>query len=106
MQHATTFKPSWTFAARETDISDVWVDEVDPQNEVGAEVTAFFAKDGFGSFELSGIRVNEDDVPLFYDREHSIKFLGMDAVWRVESVEMEVPGDPVGDAMDRAWVNA
>ena len=85
MKHSHIKPPVWTAAAVIEDISDVWIDEVDPQNEQGAEVLAYFCEDSDHELELRGIAVN-DGVTLFYDRSEAVKFLGVENVWRVEEV--------------------
>lgn len=97
-----TTKPDWaTKADREIDLSDVWIDECDPQNEEGAEVIGYMTSERVlcsdryhndvlaDGFELTGISVEIDGLRFFYNREAARKLIGVDAIWRVEQHEME-----------------
>lgn len=102
MKVAANFKPDWACQAdREVDASDVWIDEIDPENEQGAAVTALlksastpcmderhncFDAEGFA---LIGLLVEVDDVKFFYAREDAETLIGHDAIWRIEEAEME-----------------
>jgi hypothetical protein len=86
MLHRHVQPPAWTAAAIIEDISDVWIDEVDPENEQGAEVLAYLCEDSDHDLEIRGISVN-DGVTLFYDRDAVLsKFLNIETIWRVEDV--------------------
>lgn len=93
MQYSRTEKPTWAFAQREADITDVWLEQVDPENETGVSVTAFLSADSDGDLQLNGVAVEDIGVTLFYGREYLREQLGMDAIWRIESNEMEVASD-------------
>ena len=89
MHHTQIEKPAWTAAERITDITDIWIEECDPQNEDGAVALAYFSKDSDGVLAIEGISVQEDALTIFYSRERAIKFIGLDAIWRAEAHEME-----------------
>ncbi len=102
MKHLTLTKPEWASRAdREVDLSDVYVDEIDPQNEQGAVVTGFMKSEAItcqderyndfdaDAFRLEGICIEVADLTFFYDREAASLLLGVDAIWRVEQHEME-----------------
>ena len=95
-------RPEWVvYTDRQTDLSDVWVEECDPQNEQGALVTGFYTARAVPAldkrhnacevttFDLDGIAVETPDGTTYYDRAWLVQAWGMDAIWRVESVEME-----------------
>ena len=101
MTHYMLTEPKWTTCDRAVDASDVWLDEMDPENEDGAEVTAYlFAApapcvdsnhecyDASG-FQLAGISINTDGLTSFHDRAWCRDLLGMSAIWRIEDSEME-----------------
>ncbi len=86
--------PTWArTAARTCDISDIWVDEVDPENEEGVEATAFLGKRG-DILHLDGISVN-DWVTTFQDRAWAEGTIGLGAIYRIEQCEMEAAGDAI-----------
>ena len=96
MKHTADFTtaapkyPSWTLADAEADISDVWCEETDPNNEIGEadEVIAYFEDEG-DYFYLSGISVADTTDIRFYDRTRAMGFLGADTVDRLERVHGE-----------------
>lgn len=101
MKHSTLIKPDWAYRSdREIDISDVYVDEIDPENEQGAVVTAFMVNgavkcwDNRGDFNadgfhLTGISIETENETTFHDRDGAATLLGVNAIWRVEQHEME-----------------
>ncbi len=95
-------KPAWAIGAdRVTDLSDVWCEECDPQNEIGALVTGFYTArtvDAWNErhestdatlFDLDGIAVETTDGTHYVAREALTRIWGMDTIWRVERVEKE-----------------
>lgn len=93
MLHRHIAPPKWTAAAVIADISDVWVEEVDPENEQGAEVLAYLCEDSDHDLEIRGISVN-DGVPVFWDRDAVLsRFLNIETLWRVEEAEAQSAHD-------------
>lgn len=99
---ASRVRPAWAVAAdRMTDLSDVWVEECDPENEQGALVTGFYTArivDAWNdrheateatTFDLDGIAVETTDGTAYHPREALTRLWGMDTIWRIERVEME-----------------
>lgn len=75
-------------ADHECDVSDNWIDEVDLENEAGAEVTAFFDEtDGF--YGLTGLRIIEGRgafITTWHDRNDALKLLTPETVKRIEDI--------------------
>ncbi len=88
-------KPKWaTYHERTTDISDLWQQETDPENEFGESCTAYFDKyedrnQGIFVFAITGIGVEDNGGTRFYDRERAIDLLGLEAIWLAEKDEWE-----------------
>ncbi|MDP5216721.1 hypothetical protein Q5Y75_05780 [Ruegeria sp. 2205SS24-7] len=94
-------RPDWTICDRKVDMSDVWIEEMDPEGERGEEVTAFMdSADLIASndrhedvhvtgMKLVGICISDGSTPVYRDREWCVNKLGVDVVWRVEEYEME-----------------
>jgi hypothetical protein len=95
-------KPAWMkHIDRRVDVSDIWMEHTDPENERGeicealftsASVPCYAAREGcfdMPGFELVGIAVRDEGGAIYRDREWAMKMLGADAVWRIEAGEME-----------------
>ena len=86
-RHGSIAKPAWVNADRVVDISDIWVEECDPENEDGYGVDAYL-HDEDGELVLRGISVEDTNVTLYHDVAWCRNVLGTDAVWRIEAAEM------------------
>ena len=95
-------RPVWAvYFDRMTDLSDIYVEENDPQNETGALVTGFYTANAIPAldeqmradfvtgFDLQGIAVETVDGTTYHDRAEVLRMWGEDTVWRVEVCEME-----------------
>ena len=95
-------RPAWAlYHDRMTDLSDVWVEEMDPQNETGAICTGFYTANAIPAldeqmradfvtgFDLQGIAVETTEGTTYHDRAEILRMWGADTVWRVEVCEME-----------------
>lgn len=95
-------KPDWTRKAdRITDMSDAWMEMMDPENERGEVCMAFLeavdvpcynAREGCfdaPGFRLIGISIEDTTGKIYRDRDWCHKILGADVIWRVEASEME-----------------
>jgi len=94
--------PDWLRRVdRRIDVSDVWMEQTDPDNERGEVCEALFERvdlrcidelshcfDADG-MNLIGIAVTDECGTIYRNREWAIKMLGVDAIWRVEDSEME-----------------
>lgn len=89
MNTATALKPAWTTADLVGDITDNWIDEVDPQAELGEVVSAYFKADIDGELTLRGISVEGSGYVLYHDRLKAEAFLSIETIWRIEEVAME-----------------
>jgi len=87
--HTIFAEPNFAKSAdHECDVSDNYIDEVDPENEAGAEVTAYFDKvDGF--LHLTGLCISEDMATTWEDRDGALKLLTPETVRRIEDLEGE-----------------
>lgn len=66
-------------------LSDVWMEETDPDNWWGEFCSGFFTEeDGF--FTLVGLNVEDGKSDDYLNREQAIKVLGYETVCRVERV--------------------
>ncbi|MHA7852222.1 hypothetical protein [Roseovarius sp.] len=97
-----TITPDWTRREdRRVDVSDVWQEQTDPNNERGEVCEAIFERvdvpciderhrcfDADG-FTLIGIAITDECGTVYRDRAWALKMLGADAVWRVEDCKME-----------------
>ncbi len=71
----------------ELDLSDVWVEECDPENEHGDICTGIFDVQESGNVFLIGLRLEDGgDKPEYLNREWTLTCLGAEAVLRVERV--------------------
>lgn len=96
-----TTKPTWaTIYDRSIDVSDCWMEATDPENEFGEECTVFmdaseaefWTSDGAvyrDDLTVTGIAVTDSHGTTYYDREWTVRTLGMDWIWRIEQHEME-----------------
>ena len=102
--------PDWvTYADRVTDISDVWAEATDPEQERGEVCMAYFDAatpvrqrpsgdyptdkpfDAADGMRLVGIAIVDTTGTIYRGREWATKVLGPDTVWNVERYEMETP---------------
>ena len=70
------------------DVSDNWIDNVDVENERGAEVTAYFNSYD-GVFELTGLCIADDLATTWDDRQGALKALTPETVRRIETTFAE-----------------
>ena len=87
-RHETVKLPEWVNADRIVDISDIWVEQCDPENECGYGVDAYL-HDEDGDLVLRGISIEDTDVTLYHDVAWCRIVLTPDVVWRIEAAEME-----------------
>jgi hypothetical protein len=94
-------RPIWAvYHDHMTDLSDVYVEENDPENIIGALVTGFYTAneipalddqmraDFVTGFDLQGIAVETTEGTTYHDRAEVIRMWGMDVIDRVERSEM------------------
>lgn len=94
--------PAWVKQTdRRVDMSDVWMEHTDPENErgevceallVAATIPCYNAREGCynaDGFELIGVAVQDEVGTIYRDREWALKMMGLDAVSHVEDHEME-----------------
>ncbi len=105
---AETIAPDWVVCDRELDITDVWLEETDPENERGESATAFLKANKYDDgMEVAGIAIEEPEGDKTYrEREAASRLIGWDAIYRIEQYEMQAPGYGADDERDiRAeWV--
>lgn len=87
----TKKKPEWADVyARDVDLSDVWMEEMDPENEMGEACTGFYSHDRRDdTLRLEGVAVEDCGGFRFYDREWLLRAFGEIRVWQLEQMEME-----------------
>ena len=69
----------------EEDLSDVWMQECDPENEHGEICIGIFDVQESGNVFLIGLRLEDrGTTPAYFNREWAINCLGDDTVLRVE----------------------
>ena len=85
--------PKWANSyERDVDLSDVWMEEMDPSNEFGEICTGYFSQDRHDrtcALRLEGIGVEDLDGTRFYDRNWLLRAFGESRVWHLEQLEME-----------------
>lgn len=89
MFHSVPKRPDWTLADRECDITDVWMEETDPENELGEVATAFLSFTSDGWPVLDGISVKDTTGTMYFGSLRATRLLGLDAVHRILNHEME-----------------
>ena len=98
MFDAGTEVPKWaTYSDREIDISDNWIDHMDPENECGCHVIACMNGDIDGQLTIDGIIVDDGVCKQYYSREKAMTLLGYETIVYIEQWEMEAAA-PWGDA--------
>ncbi len=86
MEKITAFKshgpvmPHWINADDEKDISDIWVEECDPENADGYVVKAYII-DGM----VEGISITDLGDTNLYHRYQAIEMMGVDAITRIDA---------------------
>lgn len=75
-------------ADHQCDVSDNWIDEVDPENAQGAEVIAYFSNHD-GILSLTGICIADDLATTWEDRAGALKSLTPETVRRIEDMEAD-----------------
>jgi len=95
-------RPLWAIIYdRMTDLSDVWIDECDPQNIQGAMVMGFMSRRAIPALDerhnacvidgldLDGIAVTTPAGTEYHDRAALVALWGQHTIDRIEAVEME-----------------
>lgn len=87
-------KPDWYFQSEgEYKVTDFWIDTVDPENEVGEEVTAHITTNSSGSIVVLGVFVEslEGIVALSRDAMKQLEGISEDQLLVLEgSIEREI----------------
>lgn len=89
MQYQSIKTPSWTNAELEVDVTDIWVEECDPENENGEEVIAYLSTNTSGFITVDGISIDDGVTKIYRSREWTEKMIGFDAINRIEESEQE-----------------
>lgn len=89
MQYQSIKTPSWTNAELEVDVTDIWVEECDPENENGEEVIAYLSTNTSGFITVDGISLDDGVTKIYRSREWTEKMIGFDAINRIEESEQE-----------------
>lgn len=89
MQQQKIKVPTWVEAEITVDISDIWVEEVDPENEHGTFVEAHLSTNPSGFIALDGISITEGSTTIHAGREWAEKMIGHEAIDRIEAIEQE-----------------
>jgi hypothetical protein len=88
-----TATPKWTVCDRRIDISDIWVEEMDPENEDGATVYAYLHDNKYDDgMTLKGISIIEQGQPQYWDRARCVATELTAAIYRIEQNEMQAVG--------------
>jgi hypothetical protein len=85
----TMTKPKWTTCDRNNDISELYAEIHDPDNEKGHLVTAYMHKDCDGYMIVYGVSVEDGITTTYHGRASSIALLGVDTFHKIEQHEME-----------------
>lgn len=100
--------PDWVVCDREEEISDIWIDHMDPKNEDGAVVTVFLHHNQMDAgMHFKGIRiVDADGAVTFWDRNRCMKYDRLFcALYNLEDKAMQAPGYGSDDRYDE-WKEA
>lgn len=99
--------PTWALICdRRIDISDIWVEEMDPENEDGAVVYAYLHANRYDDgMEVKGIKIVEQGQPQYWDRKRCVDKGLIYALDRIEQHEMQAPGYGDDDRYDE-WREA
>ena len=94
--------PEWVVCDREVDITDVWLEETDPENERGESATAYLTANKYDDgMEIAGISITEPEGDKSYrERDAASRILGWAAIYRIEQYEMQAPGYGADDRYD------
>lgn len=94
--------PDWAICDRIIDITDIWLEETDPENERGETATAFLKASKYDDgMEVVGIAIEEPEGDKTYrDREATSRLIGWSAIYRIEEYEMQAPGYGSDDRYD------
>lgn len=86
-----TIAPEWTVCDRKVDITDIWLEETDPENERGEEATAYLKSSKYDDgMEVVGVSIREPEGDRSYwPRRWAENVMGWDAVLRIEQYEMD-----------------
>lgn len=101
--------PKWVVCDRDEDVSDIYVDYMDTENEENAVVTAFLHENKYDDgMQFKGIRIVEDDGTVTYwDRARCSKYDAFFcALMNMEDAAMQAPGYGADDEYDvrKEWV--
>lgn len=105
--------PDWVIYAEATcALDDIWMEETDPENELGEACEGFFSildTDSDYTAILNGIAVTDTSGTAYYDRARAADFLGIEIIHRIERVFtdelIEQGGDtPLCVAAERAHI--
>lgn len=86
-----TKKPKWAeYRDRTVDMSEVWAEEMDPDNEFGEYVEGCFSANRYDDhLRLEGMTVEDRAGMRFYDRDFLLRVFGESRVWHLEIMEIE-----------------
>lgn len=104
---AETVTPDWVVCDRVLDITDIWLEETDPENERGESATAYLKANKYDDgMEVAGIAIEEPEGDKTYrQREAASRLIGWDALYRIEQYEMQAPEYGADDRYDE-WKEA
>jgi hypothetical protein len=85
--------PKWAVCDREIDITDVWLEETDPENARGEEATAYLKANKYNDgLEVVGVSIKEPEGDCSYwPRRWAENVMGWDAILRIEQYETQSP---------------
>jgi|GEM_PF-1923971 hypothetical protein len=97
MNALTEIHPLKTRADSACDLTDVWMEETDPQNERGEACEAYFTHDGrgdaFTAATLIGARIDTGHRAYELGRDEVLAMVGADEVARVEALHLETQSE-------------
>lgn len=89
-------QPKWLqYSGRKVDVSDLWMEQVDPQNERGENCTAHIEwvdgpePGGDLVAYFHGIEIEDATGTIYRGRDWCVTSFGADWVWNIERHEME-----------------
>ena len=74
---------------RQTDITDAWGEQTDPENERGETCGAIFEYDRHDDLSLARIEITDDNTTITRDRAWAAKVMGGEVIERIEASEVE-----------------
>ena len=87
LHNAKEIAPGWaTRAVHIEEISDTFIEECDPENELGAICIAYFERNKYGHLLIAGVSVEDDQGRAYLGRDWCETCIGFEAINRNEDI--------------------